>query len=83
MTRALKLTAVVAAACFGSGAFAADAPGRAASPRRLLIACMNREMSASRTLSYNAAAALCKAHLKAADATLASAGARTPGALGR
>jgi hypothetical protein len=47
-------------------------PNRPVSPRRQLAACMNKQMSASRTISYNQATAVCKAQLKPKAAALAS-----------
>lgn len=52
-------------------ALALDA-NRPVPPRRQLTACMSRQMSASRTISYNQATAVCKAQLKAKAPTLAS-----------
>jgi hypothetical protein len=53
---------------------AGDRPPPAA--RRLLMACMTRQMAASRTISYNEASAICKAQLqpKTGQPALASAG---------
>jgi hypothetical protein len=55
----------------GIQALAADLT-RPVSPRRQLTICMNKQMSASRTISYNEATAVCKAQLKAKTPTLAS-----------
>jgi hypothetical protein len=52
-------------------AMAAD-PNRALSQRRQLAACMNRQMAASRTISYNQATTVCKERLKVKAPTLAS-----------
>jgi hypothetical protein len=52
-------------------AVAADL-NRPVSPRRQLTVCMNRQMSASRTISYNQATAVCKAQLRPKAPTLAS-----------
>jgi hypothetical protein len=49
-----------------------DAAG-ALSPRRQLVLCMNKAMLASRTVSYNQAAAACKARLTPKAPALASA----------
>jgi hypothetical protein len=45
---------------------------RPVSPRHQLTVCMNKQMSASRTISYNQATAVCKAQLKAKAPALAS-----------
>jgi hypothetical protein len=42
------------------------------SPKHQLIACMTKQMSASKTISYNEATKVCKAQLKAQTPTLAS-----------
>jgi hypothetical protein len=47
-------------------------PNRPVSPRRQLTACMNRQMSASRSISYNQATAVCKAQLKPKAPALAA-----------
>ncbi len=61
----------------GSQALAASPPMHPPSAKRLLIACMTREMSSSRTLSYNDATKMCKTQvnkmpMKTQSATLAS-----------
>ncbi|MDP9013416.1 MAG: hypothetical protein M3O41_12295 [Pseudomonadota bacterium] len=53
-------------------AAASDSAGRPPSPKRLMVACMTKQMSASKTLSYNEATKLCKAQLQSQNATLAS-----------
>ncbi len=85
MNIAVKTLMLIGAAGIGWHAWAAEPPGGTASPRRQLNACMNKQMAASRTLSYNAATALCKARLKGGDATVASAtpNPKNAGALGR
>jgi hypothetical protein len=45
---------------------------RPVSPRRQLAVCMSKQMSASRTISYNEATVVCKAQLKAKVPALAS-----------
>jgi hypothetical protein len=71
MIRRGTLFALVGAAGLGIQAMAVDLT-RPVSPRRQLTVCMNKQMSASRTISYNEATAVCKAQLKAKAATLAS-----------
>jgi len=71
MIRRGTLFALVGALGMTFQAMAVD-PNRAVSPRRQLTACMNKQMSASRTISYNQATVVCKAQLKAKAPTLAS-----------
>jgi hypothetical protein len=71
MIRRGTLFALIGAAGVSIQAVAVDL-NRAVSPRRQLTVCMNRQMSASRTISYNQATAVCKAQLKAKAPTLAS-----------
>ena len=71
MIRRGTLFALVGAAGLGIQAMAADLT-RPVSPRRQLTVCMNKQMSASRTISYNQATAVCKAQLKAKAPALAS-----------
>ena len=73
MIRRRTLFALIGATGLGIGvqAMAVDL-NRPVSPRRQLAVCMNKEMSASRTISYNEATAVCKAQLKAKTPTLAS-----------
>jgi hypothetical protein len=62
---------LIGAAGISIQAMAADL-NRPVSPRRQLTMCMNKQMSASKTISYNEATAVCKAQLKAKTPTLAS-----------
>jgi hypothetical protein len=71
MIRRGTLFALVGAVGMTFQALAVD-PNRPVSPRRQLAVCMNKQMSASRTISYNDATAVCKAQLKAKAPTLAS-----------
>jgi hypothetical protein len=71
MIRRGTLLVLIGAAGMSSQAVAVD-QNRPVSPRRQLTVCMNRQMSASRTISYNQATAVCKAQLKAKAPTLAS-----------
>jgi hypothetical protein len=73
MIRRRTLFALIGATGLGIGvqAMAVDL-NRPVSPRRQLAVCMNKEMSASRTISYNEATAVCKAQSKAKTPTLAS-----------
>jgi hypothetical protein len=72
MSRAWRIVVMLSMASVSLQAVAVDPIGHAPSPKRLLIACMSKQMSASRTLSYNEATKLCKAQLKSQSATLAS-----------
>jgi hypothetical protein len=72
MIRSGTLFALIGVAGISIQAMGVDL-NRPVSPRRQLTACMNRQMSASRSISYNQATAVCKAQLKAkAPPTLAS-----------
>jgi hypothetical protein len=71
MIRRGRLFVLVGAVGMTFQAIAVDA-GRAVSPRRQLAACMNKQMSASRTISYNQATAVCKGQLKPKAPALAS-----------
>jgi hypothetical protein len=48
----------------GSAAFAAPAPSQAMLNKKQLIGCMTKQMSASRTISYNEATKVCKDLMK-------------------
>jgi hypothetical protein len=71
MIRNGRLFALIGAAGMGLQAMAVDL-NRPVSPRRQLATCMNKRMSASRTISYIEATAMCKAQLKAKAPTLAA-----------
>ena len=71
MIRRGTLFALVGAVGMTFQAMAADL-NRPVSPRRQLAVCMNKQMSASRTISYNQATAVCKAQLKPKAPALAS-----------
>jgi hypothetical protein len=71
MIRFGRLFALIGVATLSTQAMAVDL-NRPPSPRRLLTICMNKQMSASRTMSYNQAPAVCKAQLKAKGPDLAS-----------
>jgi len=71
MIRRGTLFALIGVAGVSIQAMAVDF-NRPVSPRRQLAVCMNGQMSASRTISYNEATAACKAQLKAKAPTLAS-----------
>jgi hypothetical protein len=71
MIRTGTLFALIGAAGVSIQAMAGDL-SRPVSPRRQLAVCMNKQMSASRTISYNEATAVCKAQLKAKAPALAS-----------
>jgi hypothetical protein len=78
MNRAWRIVGMLSMASVSVQAVAVDPIGRAPSPKRLLIACMSKQMSASKTISYNEATKLCKAQLKSQSATLASGTAAKP-----
>ena len=71
MIRRRTLFSLIGACAVSLQALAVDL-NRPVSPRRQLTVCMNRQMSASRTISYNQATAVCKAQLKAKAPALAS-----------
>jgi hypothetical protein len=71
MIRRGTLFSLIGASAVSIQAVAVDL-NRPVSPRRQLTVCMNRQMSASRTISYNQATAVCKAQLKPKAPTLAS-----------
>jgi hypothetical protein len=71
MTRGGTLLVLLGAAGMSMQASAVD-PNRQVSARRQLSICMNKQMAASRTISYNQATAVCKAQLKAKEPALAS-----------
>jgi hypothetical protein len=72
MNRWVRMIVLLGGASCAVQAVAVEAANRQPSPRRLLVACMNKHMAASRTISYNEASALCKAQLKAAEPPLES-----------
>jgi hypothetical protein len=80
MNRAWRIVVMLSVASVSARAVAVDSIGHAPSPspKRLLIACMSKQMSASKTISYNEATKLCKAQLKSQSATLASSTAVKP-----
>jgi hypothetical protein len=53
-----------------SVALAAQPPSQAVLNKKQLIGCMTKEMSASRTISYNEATKVCKALIKSQSDTL-------------
>jgi hypothetical protein len=61
---------VLSAALVPMAAHAMDAASHAPSPKRQLVLCMTKRMADSKTLSYNAAAKLCKEQLEAQRVTL-------------
>ncbi|HMA00673.1 MAG TPA: hypothetical protein VKP66_22235 [Steroidobacteraceae bacterium] len=77
MIRGRMLFALIGAAGVGMQAMAVDRT-RPVSPRRQLVICMKKQMSASRSIFYNEAAAVCKAQLHAKAPTLASSIQSTP-----
>jgi hypothetical protein len=81
MFRTGALLALIGAVGVGIHAMAVDL-SRPVSPRRQLTVCMNKQMSASRTISYNEATAVCKAQLKAKAPALAAAQPKPTGGSG-
>jgi hypothetical protein len=71
MIRRGTLFSLIGACTVSIQAVAVDL-NRPVSSRRQLTVCMNRQMSASRTISYNQATAVCKAQFKPKAPTLAS-----------
>ena len=82
MCRTGTLFVLIGAAGVSMQAMAVD-PNRPVSPRRQLAICMNKQMSASRTISYNEATAVCKAQLNVKAPTLASSIARPASGLSK
>ncbi|MDB6085269.1 MAG: hypothetical protein JWN43_3150 [Gammaproteobacteria bacterium] len=78
MNRALRMSVLIGVASISSRAVAVDSVAHPQSPRRQLVACMTKQMSASKTISYNEATKVCKAQLKSQGATLASSGTAKP-----
>src|SRR5882757_11064473 len=78
MNRVWRTIVMVSLASMSAPALAVDSIGHAPSPKRLLIACMSKQMSASKTLSYNEATKLCKAQVKSQSATLVTSTAVKP-----
>lgn len=72
MNRWVRMIVLMGGAGCAVQTLAVEPVNRPPSPRRLLVACMSKQMAASRTISYNEATALCKARLKAGEAALAS-----------
>jgi hypothetical protein len=73
MNRVVRMAAVSWAALAGVQALA-DPADHPLSPRHQVLACMTKKMSASRSISYNEAAKLCTAQVKAQNPSLASTG---------
>jgi hypothetical protein len=71
MNRLLRML-VASGAAFVSAQAIGNAMGHPLSPRHQLTACMTKQMSASKTISYNDASKLCKQQLQAQTPTLAS-----------
>ncbi len=76
----VRMMMLLGGACLAGQALSLETGPRPPSARRLLVACMTRQMAASRTISYNEATALCKAQLKAKEPApaLASSGQPKP-----
>jgi hypothetical protein len=74
----VRMMVLLGGACFAVQALALAAGPRPPSSRRVLLACMTKQMTVSRTISYNEATAVCKAQLKARDPALASSGQTKP-----
>ena len=71
MNRALIAIGVTSALLMVAQA-CADPANRPQTPRRQLMDCMSRRMSADRTLSYNDAVKRCKEQMKTQDAAVIS-----------
>ena len=71
MNRALKAIGVAGVLLMVAQAIA-DPRSQPRTPRRQLMDCMTRRMSADRTLSYNEAVKRCKAEKKIKDAAIPS-----------
>jgi hypothetical protein len=80
----LRLAVMLGVASLSAQSLAVDSSSRPASPRHQLMLCMTKQMSASRTISYNEATKVCKAQLKSQSAALAaSGGGKSAGGLSR
>jgi hypothetical protein len=84
MKRVVWMT-MLGAALSGAPALANNPPSRPPTAWHQLQVCMSRQMTASRTISYNDAAKSCAALLKAQNAAVASTGLQRPagGGLGQ
>ena len=78
MSITLKMAVMTGAMLMSTPALAVDPTNHSAPNRHQLIACMTKRMSASRAVSYNEAARLCKDQLKAQNTPVAPAAAVKP-----
>jgi hypothetical protein len=77
------LPAVVGILCsslsLGTALAAPPPVSQAAMNKKLLISCMTKQMTASRTISYNEATKVCKSQLKSQGDELVASNATKPG----
>jgi hypothetical protein len=72
MKRVLTMITAAGVMLLGAQALAADLPSHAKNSRRQMMSCVIKRMSASRTVSYNAATKACKEQSKPQNDDLAS-----------
>jgi hypothetical protein len=72
MNRVSMVIAVTSAMLVGAQALAVDPTGHSRMPRRLIVDCMIKRMSADKTVAYNEAIRACKDQLKTQTGKLAS-----------
>jgi hypothetical protein len=72
MKRLLTMITATGVMLLGVQALAADLPGHSKNPKRQLVGCIIKRMSASRTVSYNEATKACKEQFKPQNDDLAS-----------
>jgi hypothetical protein len=72
MKHIFTMVAMTGAVFVGIQALAADPASPSPSNRRQLASCMTKQMSASRTISYNEATKVCKDQLKSQNDRLAA-----------
>jgi len=72
MKRVLTMITAAGVMLLGVQALAADLPSHAKNSRRQMAGCVTKRMSASRTVSYNAAMKACKEQSKPQNDDLAS-----------
>jgi len=83
MTRASTLLVMATALLVAGNAVAVKSMSPSAMHKRQLVGCMARQMSASKTISYNEAAKLCKDQLKSRNDSWAANEAAKPAGGGR
>jgi hypothetical protein len=72
MKRLVTMITAAGVMLLGVQALAADPPSQAKNYRRQIVGCIIKRMSASKTVSYNAATKACKEQVKPQNDDLAS-----------